>query len=87
MAFSSKNLEISVDSREYSHPIQTATYPHVLILSIFKEKAWSATKECQTASTYAPTPLWQKDGNEDSCQILDAINGLTFALNSEQHVF
>ena len=27
MAFSPQNLEISVDSREYSHPIQTATYP------------------------------------------------------------
>ena len=27
MAFSSENLEIWVDSREYSHPIQTATYP------------------------------------------------------------
>ena len=27
MAFSSENLEIWVDSRKYSRPIQTATYP------------------------------------------------------------
>ena len=27
MAFPPENLEIWVDSREYSHPIQTATYP------------------------------------------------------------